>query len=330
VLGRGRVARAWGVGRYARGAVRRRGRGVELGAEVAEGHDAQLAVDGAQRHALAEDVVADHLLLALRGGEDAALLGEALALLDVEVVFVAQRTHQAAARAADLRRVQREVLVLGDVQVHRAELGEPGRRAVLAAAAADAREALGLVAHADLLELDARAEVRGQVAHEGAEVDALLGREVERELAAVPLPLGVGDLHGERVQPHALGALPARRVVEGREVAGARLVGGGGGAQHAALRAGAVARERGGDAGAVVRRGGRVGERAVGEGAVGDAGVALERELAGRVHAAEVLAAVALDDHGRAAARRLGAVPAEEVAAVALEGDLDEVGHAER
>ena len=132
------------------------------------------------------------------------------------------------------------------------------------------------------------------------------------------------------MQPHALGALPARRVVEGREVAGARLVVAGGGAQHAALRAGAVARERGGHAGAVVRRGGRVGERAVGESAVGDAGVALERELAGGVHAAEVLAAIALDDHGRAAARRLGAVPAEEVAAVALEGDLDEVGHAER
>src|SRR2546422_2127655 len=33
-----------------------------------------------------------------------------------------------------------------------------------------------------------------------AEVDALLGREVDGELLLVPLPLGVGDLHREGVR----------------------------------------------------------------------------------------------------------------------------------
>ena len=85
-------------------------------------------------------------------------LREALAALHVELVLVAQAAHQAPARARDLRRIERELLVLRDLQVHRAQLGQPRRRAVLAAAAADAAEPLRLVAHADLLELDAGAE----------------------------------------------------------------------------------------------------------------------------------------------------------------------------
>src|SRR5690606_18771007 len=113
--------------------------------------------------------------LAERRDEDAPLLGEALAALHVELVLVAQAAHEAAAGARDLERIEREVLVLGDGQVDRAQLGEPGRGAVLAAAAPDAVEALGLVSHADLLELDARAEGGGEVTHERAEVHPTLG-----------------------------------------------------------------------------------------------------------------------------------------------------------
>ena len=146
------------------------------------------------------------------GANDLSFLRKALAALHVELVLVAQAAHQAPARAGDLRRIERQPLILRDAEVHRAQLGQPRRRAVLAAAAADAVEPLGFVAHADLLQLDARAEHRRELAHERAEVDALLGREVERELLAIPLPLGVGQLHDELVRlaraPSPCGARP--------------------------------------------------------------------------------------------------------------------------
>ena len=85
----------------------------------------------AQRDALAEDVVRDDFLLAAAGDEDASFLGEALSALHVELVLVAQAAHQPPARAGDLRRVEREPLVLGDAEVHGAQLGEPRGRAVL-------------------------------------------------------------------------------------------------------------------------------------------------------------------------------------------------------
>ena len=49
---------------------------------------------------------------------------------------------------------------------------------------------LGLVAVADLLHLDARVQGLRQVAHQIAEVDALLGEEVEDHLRAVEDALG--------------------------------------------------------------------------------------------------------------------------------------------
>jgi hypothetical protein len=217
-------------------------------------------------------------------------------------VLVAQRAHEPAAGAGDLRRVEREALVLRDAEVDRAQLGEPDRGAVLAAAAADPVEALGLVAHADLLELDARAEHRREVAHELAEVDALLGREVEGDLLAVPLPLGVGELHDEAVGAHALhrAAVARRRC---RRPSRSR------GACPRQSRAGAPLDD-------LTRRG-----------AVRDAGVPLGREGAGGVHAPEVLPAVGVDDDPGADRRQVVALPEEELLAVAGEGDFDEVGH---
>ena len=41
-----------------------------------------------------------------------------------------------------------------------------------------------------------------ELAHELAEVDTFLGREVAGETTTVPLPLGVGDLHVEVHLPH--------------------------------------------------------------------------------------------------------------------------------
>jgi hypothetical protein len=50
-------------------------------------------------------------------------------------------------------------------------------------------------------------------------------------------------------------------------------------------------------------------------------------QLADRVDASEILAAVGLDDDRRVQPRRLVTVPDEELAPVAFEGDFYEVGH---
>src|SRR5207245_9722850 len=137
-----------------------------------------------------------------------ALLGEPLPRLHVEVVLVAETAQQPPAPSGDLRGVEREVLVLGERQAHGPELREPARAAVLATAATHAVQPLRLVPCADLAQLDARVEQTRQVPHERPEVHALLRREVDRELAAVPLPLGVRHLHLEAVPVRALADRP--------------------------------------------------------------------------------------------------------------------------
>ena len=97
--------------------------------------------------------------------------------------LVAQAAFQAAAHARQLRRVQAEVLLLGHLDRHRLERLQPGRAAQRAAAGAVAAEHLGFVAHADLAHLDAHPEMRGQIAHQLAEVHARL-RPCNRRSAA--------------------------------------------------------------------------------------------------------------------------------------------------
>src|ERR1043165_8250658 len=59
------------------------------------------------------------------------------------------------------------------------ELRKPGRRAILPAAASVAVETLGFVADADLLQFNACPEHRRQLPHQGAKIDAFLGREIQ-------------------------------------------------------------------------------------------------------------------------------------------------------
>ena len=75
-----------------------------------------------------------------------------------------------------------------------------------------APEQRGLVAHADLLQFDARSEGAGQVAHELPEVDSFLCSEVDNQLVAVELPLGLGDLHLELVLGYELAGLGTNLV----------------------------------------------------------------------------------------------------------------------
>ena len=115
-----------------------------------------------------------------------------------------QAAEQPAARPGDLHRVQRQALGLSQRQAHRSSFGQPARDAQLPPAAPDPVQPLGFVARPDLPQLDPRAEQACEVPHQRPEIHALLGGEVNRELALVPLPFGVGDLHGEIVLPHAV------------------------------------------------------------------------------------------------------------------------------
>src|SRR6202011_5030320 len=132
------------------------------------------------------DVDAHDFFLSDCRRHELAFLRETLATLDVELVLVAQAAHQAPARAGDLRRIERQTLILGNAEIDGSELGEPRRGAILASAAAYAIQSLGLIAHPDLFQLDAGAEERREIAHQVAEIDALVGREVERELLPIP------------------------------------------------------------------------------------------------------------------------------------------------
>ena len=162
-----------------------------------------------EKDPLAEDVHRHDLLHADRGPHALPLAGESLAGLDVELVLVLEAAEQPPATARDLRGVEREVLVLGEREIDRPQLGEPGGAAVLPATAPDAGEAGGLVADPDLPQLDAGAEERGEIADQCPEIDPLLGGEVDGELVPVPLPLGVAHLHHEPVVADPLDHLPA-------------------------------------------------------------------------------------------------------------------------
>ena len=206
--------------------VHRHGGVAELATELQQRDRARLAGGGAQRDLIAEDVVAHDLLFADGRRDDPPFLGEAFARLHIELVLVAQTAHEATAGAGDLGGVEcREALILGRARLDRTELGEPGGRAELAAAPSDAVEPTGLVAHADVPHVHAGGETLLELAHQLAEIDALLGCEVAGEPAAIPLPFGVADLHVEVQLAHDLErGLAYRFLVDAQPHGGVDLV----------------------------------------------------------------------------------------------------------
>ena len=134
----------------------------DLLAQLDQRDDAGAVLLAPEEDPLPEDVDRDHPLAPRGRAQGLALLGEPPPRGDVELVLVLEAAEQAAAAAGDLAGVEREVLVLGQAQVDRRELLEPGGAAVLPPAAADAGEPRRLVAHADLAQLDAGAEVEAR------------------------------------------------------------------------------------------------------------------------------------------------------------------------
>src|SRR5690606_2544249 len=93
-----------------------------LGTEVAQRDHPALALLIHQRDHVAPDVDGDHLLRAASCTQNAPLAGKALAGGEVRVVFIGEAAHEPPTRARDLRRVQREILVLGELQRDRFDL----------------------------------------------------------------------------------------------------------------------------------------------------------------------------------------------------------------
>src|SRR5690606_23733364 len=130
-----------------------------------------------QEDAFPPDIHRDHLFPADGRHQGAALAREPLARLDVRIVLVGETAHETPAAAGDLRRIQRQALVLGQLEAHRLQLAQPRGAAEFSPAPAHAAQRRCLVPYTDLLQLDARAERAREVADQLAEIDAPLGRE---------------------------------------------------------------------------------------------------------------------------------------------------------
>src|SRR6266478_3094681 len=84
--------------------------------------------------------------------------------LDVGLVLVAEAALEPPAHAGELRGVERQTLLLRHPDRHGLELLQPRGAAQLAPARTDPARNLGLVARADLLHVDARAQQLAQLA----------------------------------------------------------------------------------------------------------------------------------------------------------------------
>src|SRR5690606_22224999 len=181
----------------------------DFGAEVRKIDRAPAPVLGPQMHPLPPDVHADHLLPAERGHHRLALAWELAPRVEIRLVLVREAAHQAAAAPRDLGGVEREPLVLRELQAHGLELPQPRRAAELAPAPPDAAEQRRLVADADLSQLDPGAEGACQITDQLPEIDPALRGEVDRQLVPVELPLRLGDLHLEAEVLDPLAGEPA-------------------------------------------------------------------------------------------------------------------------
>ena len=217
-----------------------------------------------------------------------------------------EAAQQPPAGARDLSGVERQVLILGDRQIHGAQLRQPARAAVLPPAPPDPRQPPRLVPRADLAQLDPRPVQSREVADQGAEVHPLLGREVDGELVAVPLPLGVRHFHREGVLAHPLPHRAADVVLLFAQLVGDGHVARGGTAHDAA---------------------GRSGLRGFLEGAAVTAAPALlQGGLAQGGDAAQILAPLDLDDHRIVGGQWLRGRPREVLEPVPLEPHFDDGG----
>ena len=122
-------------------------------------------------------------------------LGRGLEQILIGCLLIVQAAHQAAAGAGNFGRIQTEILRFCHLDGHRLEIVEKFAAAEGTAANAQTADQLCLVAHADLTQLNARAQDGGQLLDQLAEVHAPVGGEKEENLAAVKGILRRDELH---------------------------------------------------------------------------------------------------------------------------------------
>ncbi len=161
-------------------------------------------------HVVGGDVVPDDRAGTRRGFDGLADTGGVLAEVLIQRMLVLQAAHQPAAGAGDPHRVDRQVLFLGHPDGHRLEVLQERRAAQVPSAGADAALQPGLIARADLAQLDPGPQLAGQVTDEGAEVNPAGSAEVDGESVRGRHVVHRGDLHGQGVGANeALGRDPA-------------------------------------------------------------------------------------------------------------------------
>ena len=114
--------------------------------------------------------------------------------------LVFEAAHQTPADARDLAGIEGKILLLGHLDGDRNKLAHPCMTAERSAADAVASQYFGLVADADLAQLDAGPEYAGQVFDQVAEVHAPVRRKIEQHLTVVECVLRVDELHLEAVR----------------------------------------------------------------------------------------------------------------------------------
>ena len=154
--------------------------------------------------ALAQQIDLDDRPAAVRRIDEGLHLRRGLDEILIGLLLVFQAAHEPAARAGDLRRIQTEILRLCHFDGNRLEIVEEFLAAEGSAAHAESADHLGLVAHADLPQLDASTEDGGQILDQLAEVHTAVRREEEQQLAAVKGTLRRDELHFEPVRSDLL------------------------------------------------------------------------------------------------------------------------------
>src|SRR5436190_2202853 len=174
----------------------------------------------ANHHRLRVDLGTQHRHRALPGAEHGADRRQALCAVAVLGQLIRQAAHEPPARARDLAGVQGELLLARHLERDRVEILEPGGAAERAPARPAAVHAPRLVAHPDLAQLDPGVKLGGQVLHQLAEIDPVLGgyddfvAETEPEVARVEEELlaraaqgylhdlAHGSLYGRQSRPY--------------------------------------------------------------------------------------------------------------------------------
>ena len=165
-----------------------------VGADLRLARAVQLYLD-----VLAQEVDERNIAVAVLGLDERAVFRHMLQQILIRLLLIPQAAHQPPACAGDLYRVERHRLCFRHLGADGLEVVQKLVAAERPPADAETAEHFRLVAHADLPQLDARAEHAREVFYQLAEVHAPVGGEEEEDLVPLKRALDVHELHFELV-----------------------------------------------------------------------------------------------------------------------------------